>query len=109
MRSRHTSLQLMKLCGVIVLSSRIEYASERVGRPAETISCRVVYSASEVTAGRQASIFVRRDGRSDRGEMEGIAERSLMTAQEEASRGMRSTPPCALKTNSKSCSLAKPL
>jgi hypothetical protein len=53
-------------------------------------------------AGRLQSLSEETEG-AIAAQMEGIADRSLMTAQE-ASRGMRSTPPCALKTNSKSCS-----
>jgi hypothetical protein len=74
--------RLMKLCGVIELFSEIGSARDVVGRPAETIGGDVVTARvkSQMADGCQTSIFVERDGRSDRGEMEGIACRSLMTA-----------------------------
>ena len=82
--SRHTSngsTRLMKLCGVIELFLGIGCARKcsRTGRRDDR--WRYCYSSSEVTTGRRASILVRGGGRSDRGEMEGIACRSLMTAR----------------------------
>lgn len=82
--STHTSgnsLQLMKLCGVIVLVPQLGYVLDKIGRAAETISRHVIHSASEVTDGMQVSVFRRGGGRSDRGTVEGMGCRSLMTAR----------------------------